>query len=391
MVSKRKKFPVTEKAFISRYKNIMTQLKRDAKGLISYFNRETDLTVQPRKEFYITQIPLGKEQYESMQRIVKVGTKASNPLTKIKQNEKLLRIVSTYAGYRDNKFPCDEFLHRLPGLGPKIATMLGRIRNTKKEKHWIYCGLPSRGGITPVVKSLECSQFSRVPADKVRLDAKFLEGVIKKLDGKGKSGLPGKDYNRFVVLQRDTPKKIALFVLEILNHRANVDGKLIRLVVGDSSRKEGINLYSIKHVHILSPEPRYSDWHQAISRAIRYCSFKFVKSVRDWKVNVFTYLSEFKPSCPVYESERSQLCSDFYSKKGRKTLDAKLIKELKKQLYMDQDFRTQKESDENAGNLLPYVHAFKECAIDCYLNAKMHRDEEIKCYLKTPVVQKRKA
>ena len=142
----------------------------------------------------------------------------------------------------------------------------------------------------------------------------MLKRVLNTLShGNSVSQLPGNDYERFIVLESTTPKQLSALALQIVNHYHNVAGKLIRVIIGDSSRKEGMDLYSIKHVHIMSPEPKYSDWHQAVSRAIRYCSFKFVPLVKDWTVHVNTYVSD--PSMMSTPNEKNKRAMKKYEKR----------------------------------------------------------------------------
>ena len=217
-----------------------------------------------------------------------------------------------------------------------------------------------------------CKKMTRIKTEKVKDHSKLLKDVLESLKkNESVTQLPGKDYNRFVVLESSTPKQISSLVLQILNHKHNVTGKLIRVIIGDSSRKEGMDLYSIKNVHILSPEYKYSDWHQAISRAIRYCSFKYVPLVKDWKVNIFTYVGYAnhtlnKPS-PKQKRE---------------------MQRWRKQRMLDIDEKVLTKANKNAAELLPFVHAFKEGAIDCQINAGMHKSEKIQCDMKNPEINK---
>lgn len=370
MVSKRLKFPVTKDAFLQKYEGNISKLKKDTRGLVSYFNRESDLSVQPRKQlrnttYGNTYIQLGEHQKDT---IIK-NTKGKE------QNKSLLRTLATFSGVRNNdvKHHCNKLDEHLNKFGPKFLAIINTIENSHNEKHWVYCGLQKRAGVKPISESLICKKWKQIKTEKVKTDATILKQVANSLShGNSITQLPGEDYKRFVVLESTTPKQISALVLYILNHHHNVSGKLIRVIIGDSSRKEGMDLYSIKNVHIVSPEYKYSDWHQAISRAIRYCSFKYVQSIKDWNVHIFTYVSTTKQMTKPNNS----------NKKG--------IKQYEKQKMLNIDEQILKISDQNANELLPFLQAFKEGAIDCFVNANMHKIEGIKCDMKTPVVNKKK-
>lgn len=380
MVSKTKKFPTSQPAFLKTYQNNLRQFKKDTRGLISYFNREADLTVQPRKlygpydngngkrenAYGETYIQLGEHQIESIMKNTKAGEK---------QNNNLLRVFATFSGVRNNdvKNHCNKLNEHLKSFGPKLIYILNKIEQTKNEKHWVYCGLQKRAGVKPISESLRCKKWTQVMVEKCKTDKPILEKVLKTLHKGGSvSQLPGEDYKRFVVLESSTPKQLSSLVLQILNHHHNVAGKLIRVIVGDSSRKEGMDLYSIKNVHIVSPEYKYSDWHQAISRAIRYCSFKYVPIVKDWQVRIFTYVGTTKSVTPPGPK----------NKKGQKRV-AKM-----KMLNIDE--RVLDVATVNANKMLPFLQAMKEGAIDCFVNKGMHKIENFNCDMKPAIVHKKK-
>ena len=373
MVSKKLKFPTDPDIFIHKYGNNIQKLKKDTRGLISYFNREADLTVQPRKQLRDTTygemyIPLGEHQTNAMMKTIKKG---NTP----KQNINLLRVLSTFSGTGKQNVEnnCPILESHLMKFGPKFLEVYNSIQKTTNEKHWVYCGLSRRAGVKPMAETLLCSKWTRVLTDKVKTDAALLKRVLTTLShGNSVSQLPGKDYERFIVLESTTPKQLSSLALQIVNHHHNVSGKLIRVIIGDSSRKEGMDLYSIKHVHILSPEPKYSDWHQAVSRAIRYCSFKFVPLVKDWTVNVYTYVSN--PHMMSTPNEKNKRGMKKYEKQAMLRIDEKMIHR----------------ATTNAQKLLPYLQAFKEAAVDCYLNKGMHAIENIDCHMRYPIVNKRK-
>lgn len=377
MVSKTIKFPTSKTAFIQKYGNNLPQLKKDTRGLISYFNREADLSVQPRKElrgttYGETLVHLSEHQIDSIIKSTKVLK------TGQKQNENLLRVLATFSGTRKNnvKNNCEKLELHLEKFGPKILHIITKIFETQNEKHWIYCGLSKRAGTRPVSESLECKKWTRVKTDKVKTDGEILNKVLSTLSkGDSVDNLPGEDYKRFVVLDRDTPKKLSSLILKIINHHHNVAGKLVRVIIGDNTRKEGMDLYSIKNVHVLTPERKYNDWHQAISRAIRYCSFKYVPLVKDWNVNIFTYVSHIDKE---------------YKDRLARMKCRKIYKDRMKYSMLNIDKLTVRLANKNATEILPYVKAFKESAIDCFINSGVHAYENITCDMKTPVVNKQK-
>ena len=352
MVSKNIKFPTTEKGFIQKYNNKSAQLKKDTKGLISYFNRESDLSVQPRKETGNTQfgelnIELGSHQLQAMKRTIRANKTYDH------QNVGLLRTQATFSGMGNSavRNHCNKLDEHLHACGQKLRVILAQITDPQKahDKHWIYCGHTRRSGVAPMSESLECMGWGTVNAQSCSDIAKLQKTMEQLVSNSKVTALPGDDYKRYIVLESCTPQKVSALVLQILNHYQNVAGKLFRVVIGDRSRKEGMDLFSIKHVHILSPETKYSDWHQAISRAIRFCSFRFVPNVKDWVVNIFTYVSMNAP--------RVKNRSEFFN-----------IDKLNLNKAVT-----------SYNKIEPYMKALKEAAVDCQINNGMHKIEGLHC------------
>ncbi len=347
MVSKKIKFPVTESAFIKKYGENIKQLKKDIRGIISYFNRESDLSVQPRKQTH------QNTRYGEI--YVKLGDHQLKAMKKSKNKPNLLRTQASFSGMGKSAVRnyCTKLDDHLKSYGTKLQILLKNINDKNKlhDKHWVYCGHTRRSGVTPVSESLVCMGWKQIPTNNCVILGK-LKKVLEQLShGKSVTTLPGKDYKRFVVLESSTPKSVSRVILQIVNHCHNVAGKLIRVIVGDRSRKEGMDLFSIKHVHVVSPDTKYSDWHQAISRAIRYCSFKYVPNIKDWNVNIYTYIATNNNRSPM-------------------TID---------QINMNHANKTYDKT-------IPYIQAFKEGAVDCEINKGMHKIEKLKCDMRKPVI-----
>jgi hypothetical protein len=62
------------------------------------------------------------------------------------------------------------------------------------------------------------------------------------------------------------------------NHPSNINGSLIKVLIGSSVMKEGISLYNVKEVHILDTPYTLTRLDQVIGRAIRFCSHIAVMS-----------------------------------------------------------------------------------------------------------------
>jgi superfamily II DNA or RNA helicase len=97
---------------------------------------------------------------------------------------------------------------------------------------------------------------------------------------------------------RDNNKKYIVFtdikslskrqkVLKIFNSKENIDGKLIKIIIGSPSISEGISFKNIRHIHILEPHWNLSRIDQIIGRGIRYKSHS---DIEEKQRNVKIYL-----------------------------------------------------------------------------------------------------
>ena len=61
-------------------------------------------------------------------------------------------------------------------------------------------------------------------------------------------------------------------IIPNFNDPKNIDGSSLKLLLGSQVLSEGINLKSVRQVHILDAHLNLSRINQAIGRAVRYCS-----------------------------------------------------------------------------------------------------------------------
>jgi hypothetical protein len=80
------------------------------------------------------------------------------------------------------------------------------------------------------------------------------------------------------------------------NHEKNSNGQLCRFILLDQGFSTGIDLYDIKHIHVLEEQPTKATTTQVHGRATRYCgSVGLPQSEPDksWDIDVTTYFGEF--------------------------------------------------------------------------------------------------
>jgi hypothetical protein len=79
----------------------------------------------------------------------------------------------------------------------------------------------------------------------------------------------------------------------IYNHKDNIDGRLLKAVLGTTSIMEGVSFRNVRNVHIMNPWWNESRIQQVIARAIRYKSHEGLPE-EDRFVNVYKHYTIFK-------------------------------------------------------------------------------------------------
>jgi len=87
-------------------------------------------------------------------------------------------------------------------------------------------------------------------------------------------------------------------LLKRFNADDNTYGEKCRIMLMDSSNKEGVSLHDVKYVHLFEEFDTYAQQKQAVARAIRYCSHKRLPFTpgEGWKVHVHMYRLVLRPN-----------------------------------------------------------------------------------------------
>ena len=162
-----------------------------------------------------------------------------------------------------NAFRCRERMTCITALSEKeIGKAVSNID--------LYC--PKVGMIYSNVKKLPGKHV--IYSNFVKLGVELIAAVFKR-NGWVEFGDPKAAYNPhkvFVVWDgsmKDSSKEKAK---KIINSKENIDGKLIRVLIGSPSIKEGVSFKHVQHMHLLDPIWNYATKMQIEGRAIRFCS-----------------------------------------------------------------------------------------------------------------------
>lgn len=125
-------------------------------------------------------------------------------------------------------------------------------RLSKKELAFVYTGFTETGGIETLKKIMSARGWSDYAVSGV--------GPRRYAIWSGDETLLAKDRLR-----------------SVFNSRENDDGKLIQVIIGSPSIKEGVSLLRVRTAHVLEAHWNHSRLEQIYGRIVRYCSHKTLK------------------------------------------------------------------------------------------------------------------
>ena len=141
--------------------------------------------------------------------------------------------------------------------------------------------------------------------------------------------LYGEGEKRYSIWSGDTKHDMKEEIRTVYNNINNIDGSMIKIMIGSPSIKEGVSLKAVSQVHIMEPSWNVSKLNQICGRGIRFCSHKDLKKSKR-NVEVYLYLATYQ---------------------GIKTIDQHIWSNAKKKAVIINEFEL----------------ALKETAIDCEL------------------------
>ena len=117
---------------------------------------------------------------------------------------------------------------------------------------------------------------------------KFLENKLGYTEYKNRKN--NKRLQQYILWTGKSDAKIQNDLLETFNSNDNINGDIIKVILGSTSIMEGVSLKAVKHVHILNPWWNESRIEQVIGRAVRQHSHTALPENEQF-VNVYRHLS----------------------------------------------------------------------------------------------------
>jgi hypothetical protein len=149
----------------------------------------------------------------------------------------------------------------------------------------VYSQFINYYGIASIKKILDANDFYD-----------YME-VIKLIRKNGKTtdlndqmqGISG-DYNNYVCITGKETAEQRQMIQDIFNSPLNADGKIIKIVILSPTANEGLNLFGIRHIHIMELPWNISRLQQIFGRGFRSCGHKFLKP-EDRNIKLHLYYS----------------------------------------------------------------------------------------------------
>jgi superfamily II DNA or RNA helicase len=255
-------------------KNI-NKLKNMLSSYISYYRGAPD-HVFPKKNLKLVKCKMSRFQYEAYRTVMEqsgFGRFNDSDILDLPNNFLIgPRIISNIAfpnkGINEEGF--DSFkgkaldLENLKTYSVKFHKIMRKIKSCKGTV-FVYSNFKEYGGIKSFIKVLEHYKYKNF-----------------KNHGKGKL--------RYAIWSGDESSESKELIKDFFNKKENVDGSMLKVLLGSPSIKEGVSLLRVKQVHIMEPYWNMSRLEQVIGRAIRFCSHKDVPS-DEREVKVYIYIA----------------------------------------------------------------------------------------------------
>jgi DNA polymerase III delta prime subunit len=262
------------------------------RGMVSYFPG-TSPNAYPNVSYETHRIPMSKLQEDLIVRILAAGDEENDEYKEsflAKQRQVSIACLEKNANITEKNI--SKVIANQDKYAPKVKALVNEI-DTLKGKHMIYSNFIEKG-----LKIVEAALRKK--------------GWISISDVQKKPELGAKHEYKVYALWDGSIKDVEKQMIKsVINHKSNLDGKYIRLILGSPSVKEGVSFKHMQHLHMLDPVWNQSAKTQVEGRAIRFCSHidvpkdhAFLK--REVKVHIYV----IKPRSPAVEITADEFIYD---------------------------------------------------------------------------------
>lgn len=217
-----------------------------------------------------------------------------------------------------------------------IRNILESTKDSKNKKCiFVYSNHVTGGGV--ILFSLLLELFDFKNANK---DSNILKYIKKKDKDKNKDKLTiVKTGKRYILTTTKNAKDSQKIINDVFNHKDNVHGDYINIIIGSRIVSEGFSFNHIQQEYIITPYWNYSEIDQAIARGLRTKSHDaLIKSLKDNNLDIIPTLEIYQyVSIPNKDSIPS-IDINHYKKSEIKDINSKMIERIIKESSFDCTF-----------------------------------------------------
>ena len=219
------------------------------RGKISYFPG-ISYNSYPATEYYIQDCIMSKEQEKEI-----IELTEENKLKDYEDISDSFMIKQRQISICCRNADKTDIILNTKTYSPKLYNLMNNIKNSSSHgKHLIYSSFLEKG--LYILKEL--------------LDKNGYINIFNVLDNNTK--WKEYEYKVYVIWDSTLNDVNKMKIKSLLNCKENIDGKLIKIIMGSPSIKEGISFKHIQQMHMLDPVWNNSSKNQIEGRAIRFCS-----------------------------------------------------------------------------------------------------------------------
>lgn len=139
-----------------------------------------------------------------------------------------------------------------------------------------------------------------------------------------------------IITNATTTDKDNLNILKTFNHRSNIDGKYIKVIIGSKVISEGITFKNIQNIHIFTPSWNFSETDQAIARGYRLFSHRDLEELGvDVNVKIYLYCAMPDLGESLDDDLENSIDYQMYSVSNDKDLSIKSVEKVIKEASFD--------------------------------------------------------
>ena len=250
--------------------SVQIEFCKAVRGMVSFFDYSSDKSRFPKVNEIVHTATMSHEQAREIAAKggPEPGSAALAVLVEESRTNQYWKVARAYSNSLFN-FPSDISLDE---FSPKLALLIETIKKYPDDKHFVYSAFHERRG------------YGGHGARGILKALTSLAGYVDYGAGGSSSG------KRTAAIISGSNEVTS--VVKAYNDENNDKGEKIHVLIATQRYNEGIDLKSVKHVHVFDPLMSYTADIQVKGRAIRMCSHGRLNFENDWNVIIHRYFSK---------------------------------------------------------------------------------------------------